>query len=124
MERNAQHMAQGAESADNTIIGSKRAEINKHMIDNPDHHLSSNLKAEDHNIRQRRARYIQLMKHTLILRSCYLRPSMLTDLTLRTLRFDDYRLQATVGRVFFVAWATGPSTQQMVLKYKVKIADY
>ena len=43
---------------------------------------------------------------------------------LRTLRFDDYGLRATVGRVFFVAWATGPSTQQMVLKYKVKIADY
>ena len=43
---------------------------------------------------------------------------------IRTLRFDDYGLRATVGRVFFVAWATGPSTQQMVLKYKVKIADY
>ena len=43
---------------------------------------------------------------------------------LRTLRFDDYGLRSTVGRVFFVAWATGPSTQQMVLKYKVKIADY
>ena len=44
---------------------------------------------------------------------------------LRTLiRFDDYGLRATVGRAFFVAWATGPSTQQMVLKYKVKIADY
>ena len=43
---------------------------------------------------------------------------------LRTLIFDDYGLLATVRRVFFVAWATGPSTQQMVLKYKVKIADY
>ena len=43
---------------------------------------------------------------------------------LRTLRFDDYGLRATVGRVFFGAWATGPSTQQMVLKYKVKIEDY
>ena len=43
---------------------------------------------------------------------------------LRTLRFDDYGPRATVGRAFFVAWATGPSTQQMVLKYKVKIADY
>ena len=29
-----------------------------------------------------------------------------------------------VGRVFFGAWATGPSTQQMVPKYKVKIEDY
>ena len=47
-----------------------------------------------------------------------------TVTTLRTLRFDDYGLRATVGRVFFVAWATGPNTQQMVLKYKVKIADY
>ena len=45
-------------------------------------------------------------------------------LAIRTLRFDDYGLRATVGRVFFVAWATGPSTQQMVLKYKAKIADY
>ena len=43
---------------------------------------------------------------------------------LRTLRCDDYGLQDTVGRVFFAAWATGPSTQRMVLKYKVKIADY
>ena len=47
-----------------------------------------------------------------------------TGLLVRALRFDDYGLRATVGRVFFVAWATGPSTQQMVLKYKVKIADY
>ena len=38
--------------------------------------------------------------------------------------FDNYGLRAMVGRVFFVAWATGPSTQQMVLKYEVKIADY
>ena len=38
--------------------------------------------------------------------------------------FKIRRLRATVGRVFFVAWATGPSTQQMVLKYKVKITDY
>ena len=44
--------------------------------------------------------------------------------SVRTLRFDDYELRATVGRAFFVAWATGPSTQQMVLKYKVKIAHY
>ena len=49
---------------------------------------------------------------------------LMISLLLRTLRFDDYGLPATVGRVFFVAWATGPSTQQMVLKYKVKIADY
>ena len=42
----------------------------------------------------------------------------------RTLRFDDYGLRATVGRVFFFVWDTGPSTQQMVLKYNVKIADY
>ena len=45
-------------------------------------------------------------------------------MSLRTLRFDNYGLRATVGRVFFVVWATGSSTQQMVLKYKVKIADY
>ena len=43
---------------------------------------------------------------------------------LRTSRFDDYGLRATVGRVLSVASATGPSTQQMVLKYKVKIEDY
>ena len=44
---------------------------------------------------------------------------------IRTLRFDDYGLPATVGRVFFVAWATGPSTQQMVPRqtphYKVRL---
>ena len=45
-------------------------------------------------------------------------------INVRTLRCDDYGLQATVGRVFFVTWTAGPSTQQMVLKYKVKIADY
>ena len=45
-------------------------------------------------------------------------------MSIRTLRFDHYGLRATVGRVVFVTWATGPSTQQMVLKYKVKIEDY
>ena len=52
MERNAQRMAKGTESADNTIIGSKCAEINKCVTSNPDHHLSSSLKAEDHKTKQ------------------------------------------------------------------------
>ena len=45
-------------------------------------------------------------------------------MSISTLSLDHYGLRATVGRVFFGAWATGPSTQQMVLKYKVKIEDY
>ena len=82
MERNARRMAQGAESADNTIIGSKCAEINKCMTSNPDHHLGGYLKAEDHKTRQSKARYIQLMKQALMMRSCYSRPSLLTVPTL------------------------------------------
>ena len=37
-----------------------------------------------------------------------------------TLRYGDYGLRTTVGRKVFLIWSTGPSTQRVARKYKLR----